>query len=265
MKSDAIIIPALGMLLMCTALAQHAELPAVPTPEALAAREDLASARTAMKRVLLRQNMRLKDDKRRLTPENAADSAKLAEELHAPEEFVQLMQMLALPGLPARSAYDCRERLSAVLVAYGVDALSIRIFVEDMPYTSEQMLPVIDSLPMEEIFNLTTRPESSPDELDAQLNMLISVYSEMASVYDRVVNKQSADAAAPELTNLVALYNKTLALRHMLNEVDLRQYKKYSKNLIEVIDMLKEQRQRLQEAAFFGSVHLQILDYFLVS
>lgn len=226
--------------------------------------EERRAAAVSIKRVMLRRCVRMCAERHRYTRENAAESAALARELHAPEALVHLLQLEAGGTLSGRKQYDCRQLLEKVQQAYGVDALGIRLFVEGLRYPQEELYRVVEALPLETVFNLLPAGAPEQEELLRQCATLADTYAQMVEVYSGVNSREQADAAAARLIPLLHAHDETLPLRmRILNVSPDMLPAKYADLLQPKSELLKEQRRRLRETAYYGSPLLAALDYLL--
>lgn len=256
-------------------MAQQPEPPApAPQQPAVAATPDLVSAlpeqerlaaREAIKQVMMQRTIRLKDDRRRLTRANAEASAAQAEQLHAPEALVNLLKKEAalLSGEPG-SLYECRQTLSKVVAAYGVDELQIRLFVEGLDFSGKEMREVVDWLPLQYAFNLVNVDPELDSELEGQLTALVDLYAQVAETYRGVADKEQADAAAQALLSLMEIHDTVAPLRYkMQSGGSTRLHMLYERLVIPVLQEISPIRMRLIEAGYYGSRHLAALDYLI--
>ena len=242
-------------------------LPELPTHEdvlALPAEEQLA-AREAVKKVLLHRTLRQKDDAARLTPANAAASLALAQQLHAPEPFVRMLELEAAGHLSGRDLHEYRRAFNELVAAYGVDALQMRLYSETRAYTTEEMRRVFEWLPLEHVFNLVPDMEMGAAVIEAQLSTLAEVFARMAQIYAGVTSREQADAAAEELLPLLAAYDTTSPVRLLLmvEGGSPRLMALFARLIEPVAAPLTEQRRRLLETDYYGSRRLSTLDFLL--
>lgn len=259
-------LPALGQEPSAApAKAEESWLPRVPSEEEVQQlpAEERSAARAAIKQVLLERNLRLREDRRRLTRENSAESAASAEKLKAPEPFVRLLQLEAAESLSGRKFHDQQHALEEVVRAYGVDSLAIRLFVECMPLSAAELRAVVEWLPCESLFNLFPLEDSNLEQTQARLRTLGEMYVRMAEVYEKVTNHEQAEAAADELCALLSSAD-AVAPVHLLRESEDPLLRSLTGRLVvPALRRLQPQRQRLRNAGFFGSGRLAALDYLL--
>ena len=242
-------------------------LPEAPTAEAvqqLPAAERTAAA-AAIKRVMLRHTIRLKEERHRYTRENAAECVALAEQLRAPEPFIRLLKVAAAEQLSGRDLYDYQQTLSRLLRAYMVDALAIRLFVEGVRFPAEELRRVADALPVESVFNLLPAQGVVSDE-DAELHLttLADMGVQIAELYKGITNREQADKVAQELLRFLPVYDLTAPTRMALaSQKSSRLHGLYQRIVEPVGQVLTEPRRRLHEANYFGSALLASLDYLM--
>lgn len=246
---------------------QEPRLPAVPTREEVLALpvEEQESAREAVKRVLLHRTLRQKDDAARLTTANAAECLELAQRLHAPEALVHMLELEAGDCLSGRLLHDYREAFNALVAAYGVDMLQMRLYSENQAYTTAEMRRVFEWLPLKHVFNLVPTRELDAAAIETQFMTLGKVFSRMAEVYAGVSNREQADAAAEALLPLLADYDRTSPVRllFMVEGESPRLVRPFALYVQSVAVALVEQRRRLVETGYYGSRRLATLDYLL--
>lgn len=241
-------------------------LPPLPTSEEilqLPANERL-SARAAVKQVMVQRTLRQKVDGARLTSQNAADCLALGIQLQAPKPFVEMLRLEASGQLYGRDLYDYRQAFSSLVALYGIDALSIRLCTEGLPYSVEELRKVLEWLPLEHVFNLVPGDKLSEQKLTEQLSTLASIYKRMAEVYAGVTNREQADAAAEVLVDLLASFDSTSPVRLILaKQQDSSLLDSYRKLVHRDAPELAQHRVRLLEVDYFGSRKLALLDYLL--
>lgn len=251
-------------LLLGAAAAQDAPQPA-ETPAAPARHEaSAARASEAVKRVMAARMIRLKEERRRLTPENSAACAELAERLNAPAELVQLLRREAAAPLSGRALHDHNAALTRVVQESGVDALQIRLFVEGLECSAAEQRALIEWLPLKAVFNLIDFREPDTDELDAGVQRLAAMYDKLTLRYAAVTNRAQADAAAQELLGLLEEAD-ALSLVVLLVQEDrsARLRVQADRYIAPARSRLSVQRRRLRESAYFGSSRLAALDYLM--
>ena len=254
-----------GMLMLAPA-AEEAWLPQIPTQETISQlpEKERVDGATAIKRVMLRRTIRLREEHRRQTRENAAECAVLAKLIGAPQIFVQLMEIEAAEQLGGRDLYDYQQALNKLLSAYGIDALQMRLFVEDLHFTTEELRHVADELPMEDVFNLVPPQELSAKDLEAQLQILDTFYTEQEKLYSEVTNREQADAVVAALIPLMHSFNATAPLRlHLAKYKNAQTMMLYERIVLPVWRKLSAHRMRLIEANYYGSSRLAAFDTLL--
>ena len=251
-------LPALG--------AEEAWLPAPPTVEQvqqLPQAEQVAAA-AAMKQVMFRRFLRLREERHRLTRENIAESAALAGQLNTPAIFRELLSLEAAEPLIGRDLYDYKQALNKTLAAYGVDALQIRLFVEGLRYPAAELTAAFEKLPIESVFNLLPMGTYSRAVLEEQLSALAGIYAQQLELYSSIVNPEQAVAASASLAALLPAYEATTPVRMVLiskeNESLMARYQQLVQS---TRHELNQQRKRLLESGFYGSAALAALDYLL--
>lgn len=244
---------------------EQSSLPRVPSEEEVQQQPEpqRLAARQSVKQVMLRRIIRLKAERRRLTPENSAACVALAAQLHAPAELVELLRLETAGPLGGRDLYEHSQALSKLVHAYGVDDLQIRLFVEGLNFTPQEWADIAEWLPTESVFNMVSRRSVTNEELEFQFTLLADLYSRLAAEYEEITNREQADAAAERLLGLLHSYDAVMPARLVLSGArgEAPSASATDSLLQPVIRQLVKQRQRLREADFFGSRRLAALDY----
>lgn len=252
---------------VASAAPQDSWLPSLPSREDLQKLppQELSASRSAIKRVMLHYLIRLKSERHRRTLQNAAECAALAEQLHAPECFVRMLKIEAEAPLAGRDLYDYQLAFDHLLDAYGVDALSLRLFVEGMHYPAEAMRQVADTVPMADVFNLLTPEQFAESSLEACMPVLAELYAQLLDIYKGIDSREKAAAATDRLMQQLPAYGATAALRYQIARApeQSRLGVLYSSLALDAGIALAAQRKRVAEAGFYGSSLLAALDYLL--
>lgn len=262
-----LLAPILLVCLAASAAEEQAER--LPTPPSraqvmLLTPQKRAAAAAAMKRVMFHRYLRLRDDRHRLTQENAAECAAMAEQLEAPSVFAELLKREAAAPLSGRDLYEHRQALQQILSVYEVDELQIRLFVESMHYPAAALSAVVDALPIEPLFNLLPTEKTDMSTMQEQLLSLASIYAKQAELYKGISNREQADAAASDLPQLLDAFHATAHARFMVAaQRDKKLLHLYERTALPARLALNAQRRNLLETAYFGSVRLAVLDYLL--
>lgn len=255
-QGDAVPLPADEVTLL-PPLPTHEELMQLPESE-------LHSARAAVKQVMVQRTLRQKEDGARLTLQNAADCLALALRLQAPAPFVEMLRLEAGGQLRGRDLHDYRQAFTDLVMAYGIDALAIRLCTEGLPYSVADLRSVLDWLPLEHVFNLVPGVELSEQVMNAQFSTLAELYRSRAEVYAGVSNREQADAAAEALLDQLSSYESTASVRLLLTKQQDTNLLDYFRELVRrEAPALPEHRRRLQEVDYYGSRKLALLDYLL--
>ena len=268
----------LTLLASCPLVAQDAELledvaqeesllPVMPTAEelqALSAEEFVARA-TAMKQVLLLQNLQFIADSYRMTEGNYMASAALATKLGAPEVFVKLL-MLSASGsdLSAREHRALNKAYTAVYELYRVDSLAVRLFAESELLPLDAMADMVAELPLASFFNIVDQARQTPQKLTADLVAVAAVYEELTALYAGVASAEQAEAIVPQVKELVSRFAQAYpGLIFAPQDIQQLLSPLYSQKVYPLIPALKEQRERMREENYYGNAHLKVLDFFL--
>lgn len=245
------------------AASEASPLPGVDTWNALSdeARE---AQRDAVKRVMLERMIRLKEDRHRLTPDNSAHCARMAQELGAPAAFVHLLEQEAGHPPVGRDYYAHMNEMTRLLEVYGVDELQIRVFAEEMRCGGKEARSIAAWLPLKDVFLLVSKEVTlEENEVRSQLETLRDVYARMADVYSGIKNRAGAEAAADELLPLLEQIRPTAALRAALSRLEKDSVPLYVRIVGQARERLIECRTYLREANYYGSHRLAALDSLL--
>lgn len=260
-----------ALLLVCTAAAQAPKqepwLPALPDTQAVQSmpEQERSAATAAIKRVMLYRYIRMREERHRYTPENAAECVALAQKLGAPEVLVKLLQLEAEKELSGREQYECRQALQTLMYTYGVDILGMRLFVESLHYPADTLRRVVDALPMDVVFNLMPQEQPTKEEAELQLTTLADTYAQMVEVYSGIESREQAEAAVPRLMPLLFACNAALPLRRSLAQGSSASgLSSLYERLVEPRQReLHEHRIRLAQTMHYGSAMLAALDFLL--
>lgn len=235
------------------------------TEEVEALPAELRAARaTAIKRVLLEQMLRARDEQHRISSENYAACARLARELEAPEVFVLYLQLEAEGQLAPRARYAVREAMRRLCEDYRVDSLALRYFVEGSHLAADDLRAAAEWLPLEGLFNHTKTSELTPQKMEADYALVLLLVAEMGDVLAGVQTREQADAAVGKLLPLLAPYVATSATRNLAHSPQLqRVQERYASQLQLVFPPFAAQRRRLREANYLDSIPLRVFDSLL--
>ena len=233
--------------------ADVAKLPAV----------EFVHRQTALKQVLLTRNVRSYAEHKRVSDANLLASARLADELGAPPQLAVYLRLLAADTLSSRQRYWVREALDCLIEAYLVDALRMRYFVEFSALSEAQLEDLLSWLPLQATFNLVpvTQDEAT---VVADYQLLRGVYAQLLAAYQSAQDKESADAAAETALQPFILHETTTYTRPFApQELKDRLAPLYGRLLTAPALALQQERKRLRENDYFGSLRLRLLDLLL--
>lgn len=219
---------------------------------------------TAIKRVLLLQQLQYIEDGYVVTEGNRMASAFLAIKLKAPAAFCELMQVAAAGELSARRHRVLSRCFDRLYELYRVDALAIRLFAESDLATLVELSDMAAQLPMASIFNLAKPESMTLARAEADLQEAARAMAEITTLYAGITNAEQAAAAVPMARNLVARFAQVypglaLAPDSIRNHLAAN----YTLSIKPLLPALIAQRHRLREENFYGSIPLKVLDYFL--
>lgn len=241
-------------------------LPLPPTEaeiEALSPELFLAQS-SAIKRVVLLQQLQFVADGYRMTDGNRLATAFLAIKLKAPEAFNRILAIMAANELSTRQHRALNRVYDRYLEAYKVDMLAIRLFVESDLAAPELISDMSATIPYESIFNLVDPNKLTVSRCSEDLQEMTVLYSEITHLYSGITNAEQAAAAETRLYELVRRFAKVYP-NLALAPQDLRDRLSaaYAFKLQPLIPALREQRRRLHDENFYGNARLKVLDYFI--
>lgn len=222
------------------------------------------SRATAIKKVLLEQMVRARGERHRISAENYSACAQMAIEQGAPTVFALYQQLLAEGELSARESYTVRTALSRLYEDYRVDALALRCYVETSHLTSDDLRSSLEWLPVAELFNLVPGKVLTPEKAEQDFAGLQHLVPEITAVYRSVDSPAAAEAALPQLLQLLPQLESTAGSRRLTEpEVLTALLQKYGPTLTPLFRELNAERERLREANYYDSIKLRIIDYLM--
>ncbi len=249
---------------------QDAQLPLPPSPAdvaALSARQRLQEE-TAIKTVWMERLIRAREQRNRITPENIARVAGLAQAMGAPDAFTEALRRQVAGDVSAVERHLLELALQWVLESYGVNAREMRFFVEGCGLTPAQLREVVAWLPLAALFRLPAAKgqgraalaSSQGAEYVASLVALRDSTQVLRSVSDRETADAAAEALLPILLcSLSARESLMAAPPHEREELEAP----YAPFARPVNEAAARERSRLEKQRWFGSPRLQALDYLL--
>lgn len=246
-------------------LVEHG-LPLISTSEEVAAlpQQLRQSQASAMKRVLLEQMLRARKDGFRISSENFSLSALQAHQLGAPGAFVIYHRLEAEGQLTPRERYAINSALQRLYEDYLVNVQDMRLFIECVQLSSEELLGMLEWLPLDGLFNLVRMSELTSARLEHECRELIDLASEISEIYASIDSPETAAAAVELLLPLLGRYQATAGLRYFASphQVQLlaRHYGLVLRNLGEQLSAL---RTRVREANYYDNLNLRVVDYLL--
>ncbi len=222
------------------------------------------SQATAIKKVLMAQMVRARNERHRVTAENYEACAQMAHEQGTPLVFAIYQQLLAEGELSAREAYTVRSALGRLYEDYRVDALALRYFVEGSRLAADDLRDSLDWLPVEDLFNLIPRSALTPENAERDFEKLQTLLPEITAVYRSIDSPAAAESALPQLLQLLPQFESTVGSRKFLEPEHLAPLlQKYGPKISPLFTELNAQRERLKEANYYDSVRLRVLDYLM--
>lgn len=240
-------------------------VPLPPTEEEVAALPpvDFARAQDAVKETMLLRWSMIRAAGHRSNAEIEAQSAGLSREAEAPELLTTILQRFADGPLPRREAYAWNEALDGLLRAWRVDNLAVRLLTESVEIPAEQVPGLAAFLPLTDAFNtLPLRPPTEGEVL-ADLAELKRCYEELAAVYERAQDAESAEAAAyaarPLVQRILTTTGTLVWLKQSQTEFSPLCLS-YLKEANAAYALLRVQRDRLRALNYGESLRLRALD-----
>ncbi|MBR5522127.1 MAG: hypothetical protein IKV82_01470 [Akkermansia sp.] len=218
---------------------------------------------SAIKQVLLARGVRAYAERKRVTDENLLACARLAEQLQAPREFSLYLRLLASDELGSRQRYLVQSALDALLQAYLVDELQMRYLVEYSALTGDEVDAVLAWLPLQPFFNMVPVGQGEA-AMAADYHLLHGVYTRLTTAYASVQDKESADAVADTALRELILHESTAYTRlHAPAHLKARLSPHLGNRLLQPALSLQQERLRLREHNYFGSLRLRLFDLLL--
>lgn len=242
---------------------QGAPLP--PTEEEVAALPALEFARTqdAIKETLLLRWVLIRAAGHRSNADVEAQSAGLARTAEAPEMLVDLLQRFAETPLSRREAYAWNESLNTLLLAWRVDQLGVRLLAESVDIPPEQVPELAAFLPLSDAFNTLPLQAPTEGEVLADLVELKRCYAELSVAYAAAQDAESAEAAAyaarPTVQRILTTARTLMWLKQTQSQLSPLCLA-YLKEANAAYNAVQEQRARLRDFDYGGSLRLRALD-----
>lgn len=223
--------------------------------------------RQAIKRALVYQKVRAKAERHRVSRDNYRSTAAYARKCGAPDIIVRYLELLTDDSLTRRQEYVVARALQHVLLeVYGVDELQIRLVTEYADLPASELLPFMLQMPVHGMYDVAPKELPPRETLVADVLLMAGVLGQVDAALSRVTDRESADAAAAELQNLLPLWNTTLAVRVHMPEAKLEYTvaERMAMQLLETkVNQLQKTRQALFAKDWFSSVRLRVLNTLL--
>ncbi len=238
-----------------------------PAEHAASGKEDAQPTQgesCAIKRVLLLSMMHLVRERHSMPPQYVAECVACAKRLQAPAAFIEYYEVGNSGKLGGRAFYDNHRAMSALLIKYRVDELAIRLLAEDIPCSEQQARELVEWLPVEHIFNLMPPSHQVTREvIERQMSELLELYERISDEYAKVTDRAGADAAADALLDTLPVLSEIPDVRLLLNKLRSENRAAFVRVLGPTGKRLSEQRVKLVESNFYGSVKLAVMDALL--
>lgn len=219
----------------------------------------------AMKRVLLLRELQCKADAYYTTPGNYMAAAALAAKLEAPPAFVALLQAgTGVENMSVAQQDALLQGIERLCVLYAVDSMGIRLYAESELATPEELADFTATLPLGGVFNLVDVQGRTTEQFAADLAEVAALYREMLQLYASITTPEQAQAAIPQMEALVARFGVVYTgLMLAPQQVQQKLGPQYAEKILPQLPLLKEQRARVREAAFYGNAYWRVLDSFI--
>lgn len=220
--------------------------------------------RTALKRLLLLRCAKAYRAAGRETDADLRACSRYARKTGAPQPAAFLLELMADESTGVRQRYTAARCLSVPEQLFRVDALMVRYFTECAGVDEKVFAVAADWLPWDACFNMVPKRGTSPLSAAADCRYLASWYAEVAAKYAEVNDTATADAAADALVGELPAYDTTAYTRLYADVHELAALQQQLDiPLNAVASEVAEQRKRLRDNGFFGSVKLRMFDFLL--
>lgn len=256
----------------CAALGQEpfvsleeAGLPLPPTMEQMRAMPAMvfAQQQAAVKETLLLRWALIRQAGHRATADVETASAGIARETEAPEILATIFQRFADGNLSRPQEHAWNNLLELVLHAYRTDELAVRLLVTEADVSPEDAVALAAFLPLADAFNMVPLRPPTAAEMTADFRLMQRDYAELATIYARVQDKESAEQAAlaarPVVQRLLTTARTLFVLKDPQTQLTPEQADAMKAANVSYA-ALNAQRTRLQETHFASCVRLRALD-----
>lgn len=235
------------------------------TDEVAALPQDVRVARAvAIKKVLLAQKIRSREERYRITPENYAEGARLAAELGAPKVLRVYYELLAGGELSTRASYAVQEALRQLYRDYLVDVTALHYFVSGSHLAAAELRAAAEWLPMAGLFNAVQGRTLTREKVTADFRSLLDVLPTLTALYAGVQDSATAEAAWPQLLPLLVQFEATTGARYHAEPEQVNQAMlQYGAQIDALYTTFAAERRRLQEANYFDNIPLRVVDYLI--
>lgn len=245
----------------CSLLEQGLPLLRTATEVAALPPEQRVAQASAMKKVLLIQKTRARDERNRLTPGNYAACAALAEKLGAPAEFVAYQRLLAGGELSPRASYTVQEALRHLCWLYLVDVSALHYYVLGSRLAAGELIASAEWLPMEGLFNMIPAEALTADAVERDFVALLDIMPALTDLYRGINSRESAEAALPALLPMLVQFESTVGGRKYAEpELTEAALQRYGARLQPLYAAFAQERRRLQEANYHDCIRLRVAD-----
>lgn len=224
--------------------------------------ETFAEQSSAIKRVMLEQMVRAKENNRRVAPEDLIACSELAKKLQAPSCLAQLLQREASDQISPRDRHALRSALTALFQAYRVDETALRYYVEGSHLPPDALRDSFTWLPLTHLFNRLPLEKPPFRQMENDYIELSRIAGERCRILSGIHNTEQADEAARALIPLLARHAATLSTRLMADEADRQRLEaRYGLMSKTVMQQLQQQLERVRHENYYDSVRLRTVDY----
>ncbi|MGN0837136.1 MAG: hypothetical protein ACI4OS_06800 [Akkermansia sp.] len=237
-------------------------MPLPPTEAMVAELPPLQRAReaAALKEALLILYACSREDGNRLSPDCFAAAAGAARSASAAPALTDLLQRAAEQRLSGGQLHALQLALAQWCSAYGADPLALRLLVEALRLTPEELRAAVEWLPLADMAQSLPPQEVDPRALEADLRLMAASYGTMAQRLAAVDSREQADAAAQELLPALQQLLTTGRTRRWLARGDASAVPgELLCSVEQAYAAFGAQRVRLQSVGCFDSLLLRIL------
>lgn len=238
-------------------------LPLPPTAAMVAELPPQQRARqaAALKEALLVLYSFSRSDGNRLSPDCFAAAAGAARSASAAPALTDLLQSAAERRLSGGQLHALQLALAQWCAAYGADSLALRLLVESLRLTPEEIRAAVGWLPLAEMAQVLPTSEPGARASEADLRLAEAAYAHLAQRLAAVDSHEQAEAAAWELLPTLQMLLTTGRSRAWMAREEAVSLlpEELLRSVEQVYAAFGAQRMRLQAVGCFDSLLLRLL------